>query len=179
MNPYVMTTNSGRHIDLMNPDPKQIDINDIALALSKVCRFNGQIKYFYSVAEHSVRVSELLPNNLKLIGLLHDASEAYICDIPTPLKHLLGESYYAIERRIMGAIGEALKVDLTDLPEPVKVADRTMTVTERDYLRAVNNTSWGAEYENSLRYPNFVAWGQHHTTVAERFMKEYNRLKGG
>lgn len=176
-NPYVLTTNTGKHVDLMNPDPSQFTITDIAFALSKLCRFNGQIKTFYSVAEHSMKVAEMLPKKYQLQGLLHDASEAYICDVPTPLKHLLGETYYAIERRIQGAIGTALGVELVDLPEAVKKADMAVTVTERDHLRAVNNTSWGDAYENSLRYPNFQLLDRTLEQMANTFIGRYEWYK--
>lgn len=174
-NPYVLTTNTGKHIDLMNPDPSQFTITDIAFALSKLCRFNGQIKTFYSVAEHSMKVAEMLPQKYQLQGLLHDASEAYICDVPTPLKHLLGETYYAIERRIQGAIGTALDVELVDLPEAVKKADTAVTVSERDYLRQVNNTTWGESYEESLRYANFKPLYLEHQEMAERFLNAFHK----
>ena len=67
-------TYTGIKFDALNPKPKMIDIVDIAHALSMTCRFNGHVKNFYSVAEHSYYVSQLAPKGYKLCGLLHDIS---------------------------------------------------------------------------------------------------------
>lgn len=149
-----LATNEGRIIDLLNPDPAQITIEDIANNLSKLCRFNGQLKGFFSVAQHSLHVAELVPNELKLQALLHDASEAYICDIPTPFKRMLGVAYTDVEHRLQVAIGQALGCDLSELHTLVKQADRIMVVSERDMLQSVP-MKWSEEYENVVRYPNF------------------------
>ena len=82
---------SGKYFDIQNP---VFDITDIAHSLSKLCRFNGHTERFYSVAEHSVLVAWLLdkweqPTTVVLQGLLHDATEAYLSDVPAPFKHLL------------------------------------------------------------------------------------------
>ena len=101
--PSGILTFSGKFLDYLNPDPEQIDIEDIAIALSREARFCGHTKKFYSVAQHSVFVSKLLPPIFSLEGLLHDASEAYCKDLPTPLKNLLPD-YQAIEERVDGVI---------------------------------------------------------------------------
>lgn len=87
-----MQTYTGKRFDPLNPDPTLIDIEDIAHALSNICRFGGHSSRFYSVAEHSVLVGEALWNlhhdaDLALAGLLHDAAEAYLGDVPRPLKY--------------------------------------------------------------------------------------------
>jgi uncharacterized protein len=90
VNPIMNTkieTYSGRWFEPLNPNPADINIGDIAHALSNQCRFSGHTSRHYSVAEHSVHVSKKLPTGLMLFGLLHDASEAYLVDIPAPLKH--------------------------------------------------------------------------------------------
>lgn len=87
----IINTFSGIEFDLLNPNPNDIDIEDIAHELSMLCRFNGHCKEFYSVAEHSVYVSYEIDEEFALIGLLHDAAEAYLGDVPTPLKKLLPE----------------------------------------------------------------------------------------
>jgi 5'-deoxynucleotidase YfbR-like HD superfamily hydrolase len=148
-------TNTGKVISLIKPDPEQITIDDIATGLSNACRFNGQLKYWYSVAEHSIHVAELVPKEYKLQALLHDATEAYICDVPTPLKRTLGEAYASVERVLAGAIGTKFGVDLLNLSVPVLQADRAMLVSERDAFQQVPR-SWGPEYENTLRYPNLT-----------------------
>lgn len=125
-------TNTGKAINLLDPDPESFTIEDIATGLANNCRFNGQLKTWYSVAEHSIHVMELVPDALKKQALLHDAAEAFICDIPTPLKNLLGSAYGDIEWTINRAIGQKFGVDLINLHESVKQADKIMVVSERD-----------------------------------------------
>ncbi|MEA4981436.1 MAG: phosphohydrolase [Paludibacter sp.] len=104
----IITTNhqrtyTGKYIDVFNPDPDAISIQDIAHALSLTCRWAGHLKDFYSVAQHSVLVCEhvscFAPEN-KLQALLHDASEAYINDIPSPAKKRLPD-YKSLEDNLM------------------------------------------------------------------------------
>lgn len=152
---FWLGTNSGKRIDLENPDPEQIDIRDIVEALPKLCRFNGQINVHYSVAQHSMYVAELVPDNLKYQALLHDATEAYICDIPTPLKRLLGATYKDIEDRLALVIGQKLGVDLVNLHPTVRNADKIMCVSERDALVYIPQ-SWGPDYDDFVRYPGEI-----------------------
>src|SRR5690554_4041634 len=77
MTTAMISTRSGRNVSLLNPSAGQIEIGDIAHGLAHQCRFNGQTSKFYSVAQHSVLVAFILPAELKLAGLLHDAAEAY------------------------------------------------------------------------------------------------------
>lgn len=143
---------SGKIISLLNPDPGQIELEDIATGLANIARFNGQTNQWYSVAEHSIHVAELLPNKLKLQGLLHDATEAYLCDVPSPLKSLLGEAYKAVERRLAAAIGTRFGVELVALDEATKEADLMLLFAERDMLQP-GGPDWGWG-ESTLRYPN-------------------------
>ncbi len=91
-----IATITNKRIYPFSLDKSEIDIEDIAHALARICRFNGHLRYHYSVAEHSVNVAEELKlrgasKELRLFGLLHDASEAYIADIPRPLKDWIPE----------------------------------------------------------------------------------------
>lgn len=150
-------TNNGRRIVLAAPNPSQIDLDDIADGLSHVCRFNGQIKEWYSVAEHSIHVAELVPDKYKGVALFHDATEAYLCDVPTPLKRELEALYKPIEERLARVIAQAMGMDqqaLVDLPEQVQTADTIMAVTERDHLQKTPQV-WPEKYETALRYPRF------------------------
>ena len=103
-----ITTYTGKSFNFMDPQPEQIDIEDIAQALSMQCRFNGHVKRFYSVAEHCCIMHDYVSrktsdSELAFTALMHDASEAYICDIPRPLKpHLI--NYQEIEQRIEEAL---------------------------------------------------------------------------
>ncbi|WP_077791660.1 YfbR-like 5'-deoxynucleotidase [Escherichia coli] len=82
-------TFSGKHFyyDKINKD--DIVINDIAVSLSNICRFAGHLSHFYSVAQHAVLCSQLVPQEFAFEALMHDATEAYCQDIPAPLKRLL------------------------------------------------------------------------------------------
>ena len=107
-------TYSGRHFWPLDPWPEEVTLEDITHALSNICRFNGHTNRFYSVAEHSLNVAWLLKRRgaspkIILYGLLHDAAEAYVCDIPRPLKRFL-EGYKDIENEVMLAIYGALKL---------------------------------------------------------------------
>ncbi len=93
-----MQTCSGLKIWPMDPRPEEICLNDIAHALSMICRFSGHTKKFYSVAEHSVFVSHHVKSENAIYGLLHDSSEAYISDIIRPVKVFVPE-YKKIENR--------------------------------------------------------------------------------
>lgn len=133
---------NGVLFDLLQPDPELIDIEVIAHALSKLCRFTGHSRAFYSVAQHCVVVSRLVPAELALCGLLHDATEAFVGDMSTPLKALLPE-YRAIEENIMDAIAERFNIPLWRSPE-IKHADRVAMSTERrDLGLPGNNAYWG------------------------------------
>lgn len=91
-------THSGLLFDLVNPDYDEVNIEDIVFGLSRQMRFNGHTKFPYSVAQHSMFVAELMPPELAAYGLLHDAHEAYMGDITSPVKsamHQLG-GYQAI-----------------------------------------------------------------------------------
>ena len=79
-------TYTGKKIDPFYPDPKQIEILDIAHALSQTCRFSGHTDLFYSVAEHCFNLSYLVKSEFAIYGLLHDAAEAYLNDVVRPVK---------------------------------------------------------------------------------------------
>ena len=104
---------SGRKLDILSPSPLDIEIEDIALGLSRVTRWNGQTigDHAYSVAQHSILVEKLfaneypdLKNKWKLAALLHDAPEYVIGDLITPFKYALNNSYRYVEENLMEAI---------------------------------------------------------------------------
>lgn len=129
-------TYTGQLFDFVNPEASPISIEDIAHALSLLCRFAGHCKEFYSVAEHSYRVSYVCPEEHALWGLMHDASEAYCVDVPRPLKHMANmEHYRAHEKRVQRAICGWFNMVPVEPPE-VKAADMVLLVTEqRDLLK--------------------------------------------
>lgn len=129
-------TYTGRKFYPANPQAGDVRIQDIAHALSNLCRFTGHVRTFYSVAEHCVRASHCVPEMHALAVLLHDASEAYCADLSTPIKHsepLLG--YRQLEKKILIAIGKHFKVDWDAHSEQIHFADQVMLASEaRDLL---------------------------------------------
>ena len=140
MNVPAVSTRSGRRVALLNPSPAQIVIGDIAHGLAHQCRFNGQTNRFYSVAQHSVLVASILPRELRLAGLLHDASEAYLGDIVQPLKELLPE-YQTIEANFCNVLGARFNVDLSP-NEAIHKADLIVLATERRDLMPMDTADW-------------------------------------
>lgn len=145
------------------PTPLDIRIQDIAHALSRICRFSGNVPGFFSVAAHSLIVSEWIEDNggtplEALCGLLHDGSEAYCADVPSPIKYHCPD-YVKIERRYQRAISKRF-----DLPFPwpkiVDIADQAVLVNELAYQRGEIG---------SLNYGDRIA-------LRKAFLDRYNSL---
>src|SRR5918999_5161669 len=141
--PYLQTV-SGRWVNPFDPDPAELDPGDIARALANQCRFGGHSRAFYSVAQHSVLVSRLVEQRGGDVedvfaALMHDASEAYLGDMPHPLKHrsALGAAFKQAEEHLERAIRERFGIK-PDVPE-IKRADRALLATER---RAFSAETW-------------------------------------
>lgn len=140
--PTILTAD-GRYFDFTDPDPAVITLNAIARGLANTCRFGGQCRPFYSVAEHSVWVSRLVPPHLAVHGLLHDAAEAFIGDIPKPLKEMLPD-YQAIEARVERVL--FAQFGFISLPPEVKHIDRVMLATEqRQIMHNRDEWKWTAD----------------------------------
>lgn len=121
----------------LDPRPEDIRIADIAHALSMQCRYTGHVRSFYSVAEHSLRVAELCPPEYALLGLLHDAAEAYLVDLPRPIKlgTEIGRLYREAEDRIMIAVCQRFGLTWQNpMPDPVERADKAMLYVESQAL---------------------------------------------
>jgi 5'-deoxynucleotidase YfbR-like HD superfamily hydrolase len=140
INPWIQV-HSGKVIDLLRPNISDILITDIAHALSNLCRFGGHSD-FYSVAQHSVIVSRVVSPKNSMWGLMHDASEAYLGDVPKPLKLYLNGRYKELERIYMSTICLRLELPVLE-PEEVKDADLRLLVTERRDLLLEQEMDWG------------------------------------
>ena len=137
---------SGRRLDLLDPSPLDIEISDIAHGLARVARWNGQTsgEHAFSVAQHSLLVealfNELAPQasaDDQLAALLHDAPEYVIGDMISPFKAVIGDSYKAVEKRLLAAIH--LRFGLpAKLPDPlqalIKASDRSAAHLEATRL---------------------------------------------
>jgi 5'-deoxynucleotidase YfbR-like HD superfamily hydrolase len=133
-------THNGVRFHPLDARLEEINIDDIAHALARVCRFGGHTEEFYSVAQHSVIVSNIVPKGLELCGLLHDATEAYIGDVVRPLKYQMPQ-YREIEDRLWLVIAERFNLP-TEIPKEVKDADNVALITERRDLLQHQQT-WG------------------------------------
>lgn len=168
-------TYTGRQFWPCDPRPEEIHIEDIAHSLSMQCRFTGHCEQFYSVAEHSVRVSEILPGNSALWGLMHDASEAYLTDLSRPLKRGsgLGPIYKAMESRLMRAVCERFGMPI-DEPAEVKKADNCLLMTEkRDLMRSHGSLPKWSEPEDPLD-EIIIPWSWLHAKSV--FLEKFSHL---
>jgi hypothetical protein len=138
----------GGYFSFERPEQSPIRIRDIAVALSRICRFGGHCTEFYSVAQHSVLVSLIVPSEHAAAALLHDAAEAYMGDMVKPLKHLLGDAYGEIERRVEAAIFGRFGLSYP-IPDAVKHADLRLLRTEKRDLTRHDSDLWTRlnEYE--------------------------------
>ena len=141
--PYLQTV-SGRFVNPFDPDPEQLDIGDIARALANVCRFGGHCRSFYSVAQHSVIVSELVEQRGGDVedvfaALMHDATEAYLGDMPHPIKHRspLGAAFKEAEDHLEAVLRARFNIK-AEVPE-IKKVDRALLATER---KALSGEGW-------------------------------------
>jgi len=138
-------TYSGKKFSFLDPQPEDICIDDIAHHLGKICRFNGATKVFYSVAQHSLLVSDLVPACYRYEGLMHDAGEAYYGDITSPFKAMLqqiaGAHFTAILQKIDIAVAIALHANCP-MSKDVKTADLVALATEKRDLMNPCTFSW-------------------------------------
>lgn len=136
-----MQTFSGRRFYPLSPRPDELEPADIAHALSLLCRYGGHVDRFYSVAEHCVLMSQAVAPANALAALLHDATEAYVVDVPRPLKRQL-PGYREIEEQVWFAIAHRFRLDF-ELPAEVHEADNRILVNERAALLS-NAEAWAS-----------------------------------
>jgi len=133
-------TYTGKQFWPLTPRVEDVDVRDIAHSLSLQCRFNGHCRMFYSVAEHSVRVSRAVSPSMAPWGLLHDAAEAYLTDLPRPVKATL-TGFQDLEESVLEVIARAFGLPWP-MPEAVRAADDALLATEARDLMAPPPCSW-------------------------------------
>jgi len=167
-------TFTNKQYHFLNQSESEVCIEDIAQALSMSCRYSGHVKRFYSVAEHSCILSDKV---LEITGdesqaydaLLHDASEAYLTDIPRPIKSHL-DNYFDIELLAEKCIQSALKCKpMNDL---IARLDTNIVRDEAEQL-FVNVPSWAGDYE----LVGIKVKGLNPEKARVEFMKRFNELK--
>lgn len=172
---------SGRRLDLLDPLPSDIELDDIAHGLARVARWNGQTigPHVFSVAQHSLFVeaiaAELEPGlgaGECLTALLHDAAEYVMGDLITPLKSVVGPAYGALERRLLAAVH--LRFGLPEVPAPelrrlIKRADKVAACLEATHLAGFSK----AEAEEAFGLPEIVPAG------AESFLVAWSASRAG
>ena len=185
---------SGRRLDLLDPSPLDVELGDIAHGLARVARWNGQTRgsHIYSVAQHSLLVEAVararapLDGKVRLAVLLHDAPEYVIGDMISPFKAVIGDSYKAVEKRLLGAIHlrfglpAVLPQTLTDL---IKAADRGAAYLEATRLAGFEELEarrfFGREpaLSHALQHDYLTPWPAE--TAADRYAERVERALRG
>lgn len=180
-------TYTGQYVNLLNPDPRTICVEDIAAQLSNICRFNGAVSRFYSVAEHAIRVSKVVQREcphdveLQLAALHHDSHEAYIGDATAPLKQVFrsisNDTLDEIAGALDGAIASSLRVSVRAPwgQRIIKAADDEVLYREAAALKYSHGRGdhWG-QHEYVRPYAG-LGWSP---DKAEReFLKRHNQLE--
>lgn len=168
-------TAMGRQFWPISPRADEVFIDDIAHALGNLCRFGGHCTRFYSVAEHSVLLSRAAAGHApetRLWALLHDASEAYLVDVPRPLKPFL-QGYRASEDAIMAVICERFGL-AAGMPDIVKQLDTGILTDEMHQNMAFPPVRWSTETTPIGVRLQF--WSPHR--AKSEFLAEFYNLTG-
>jgi hypothetical protein len=160
--PRHILTYTGIFIDPLNVKPEDIRLNDIAHALSNICRYNGHVDYFYSVAQHSVIVAQQFEEEsyLRKWALFHDGSEAYLGDVVAPLKYSGNYDFYLeAEERLMNAICDRFGLE-REQPEEVDFVDKKLRGAEMRDLKNYYPESSEDTYDFKIKpwLPQFSKW---------------------
>lgn len=169
-------TATGKVVNLEHPSFDMIEMEDIATALSNICRFGGHVETFYSVAQHSVLVALLAiidgaPLNVVQAALMHDAAEAYLGDVIKPLKIKLGDAYREYELEFEDVIFTKFEINEEAL-QSVKVFDKMALELEYEYLRKNIPERFEAVFKTKYTYPTI--WDSKKAKV--EFLKFYKHL---
>lgn len=175
MHPTIMTV-SGRYFNIAEPETTPVTVTEIAHALSHICRYTGHTARFYSVAQHSVAVSHLVPPEHALAGLMHDAAEAFIGDVSSPLKRMLPD-YQVIEKRVEAAVFACFGLP-PHLHESVKWADLVMLAAEKRDLLPAHGPSGAWDVIRNVIPRSEVVKPQRPEDARQSFLDRYHDLVG-
>jgi 5'-deoxynucleotidase YfbR-like HD superfamily hydrolase len=171
-------TRTGRLIDVMHPQPTDFRLADIGHSLALTNRFGGHTFEPYSVAQHSVLMGLIVPKEDKLWALFHDAMEAYVGDLPKPIKRVLPQ-FADLEDRLMSRIAGAFHLSYP-VPESVKEADVRMMLTEaRDLLEGglEGFDAWAEGFE-PYDFPIYPWSWQEAKTIWLHHVREELKIRG-
>lgn len=178
-----LRTFTGRKIYPLKPRVEDIDILDIAHALSNLCRFAGHVREFYSVAQHSYLVSVAVSKwtagsdrTLMRWGLMHDAAEAYLVDVPSPLKRMagFGDGYRAAEKKLLRVIARKFHLSPIAEPEDVRWYDHILLCTEQRDLYANREEAYVPSYNVPMLPEIITAWSP--KLAEEMFLAKFVEL---
>lgn len=176
---HAIETCTGVMFDYSDPRPEDVSLTDIAFALSNTCRFGGHVP-FYSVAEHALLVRRLVIEaghpELGLAALHHDSHEAYMGDVPTPLKRLLGDAYYRIADEVDVAVAQALDIPACDLDHfAIHEADQLAMRIEATALKVNGGRTFAARvgYTDIPKVPAGACRCDEPSKAASRFLSAH------
>jgi len=169
-------TKTGKLFSLKYPNSDAVDIEDIAHSLSQICRFGGHTREFYSVAQHSVECAIRADVGFQLEALLHDAHEAYLGDICTPLKDMIGSGIRRVDNALATAVRDHFGLP-NNLSANVHHVDQRMLVTEASQL--MGDPQWAQDMPYEKFDFTLNPWAP---TVAKTIFldtyKEYSIIRG-
>lgn len=150
---------SGAQMNYNYPEQSDVTLDDLASALSNICRFSGHLPVFYSVAQHLVNTSRIVPHEFAFDALMHDTSEAFTNDLPTPLKWAM-PIFKELEEKIEAAMANRFGFNYPYPPE-VKVADTEMLLLEKKYVK-LDDRDWphyrDIKFEHQRDKVDLKAW---------------------
>ncbi len=164
---YIRTF-SGINFQVFNPQIDEILIEDIAHALSHLCRYGGHSNQFYTVAQHSIAASYLVSPENAMCALMHDSTEAYLCDIPRPIKHKL-DNYVKLENGLYEVISQKFELP-NPMPKEIHQIDALMiTEFEWDYFMINNPQEKYIDFYK--KFFEFTSFGEIKQKFLDRFLE--------
>ncbi|MEM7296366.1 MAG: hypothetical protein AAF330_07075 [Pseudomonadota bacterium] len=164
---------SGAYFDFQTPEASSFTIDDIAHGLAHICRFTGQCRAFYSVAEHSIHASHIVPGKYAFEALMHDAPKAFIGDVARPLKKVLPD-YQRIEERVERAVLGRFGLSLP-MSSAVKSADLVMLKAEQTQAMG-NADAWADIHWIEVADIALEFWPP--MEAKRRFLERFEELRG-